>query len=238
MDRYENFKKIADILRALCLISTTESLSGHPTSCLSFSDIAAVLFDKYFRYDLKNPKDHSNDRFILSKGHAAPLLYSIFALAGALPRKELLSLRKFGSVLEGHPTPRWKYVDVATGSLGQGFSVATGIAYIAKKEGYLNKIFTILGDSECAEGQIYEALHFASFYNLSNLIVIVDVNSLGQMGSTMYGHDLKKYQMQFLSFGFKTEIIDGHSFSEIDKALSNAVSNNNKKVKNLIHGQK
>lgn len=222
----EDWRKKADILRALSLISTTKACSGHPTSCLSSADIIMILFDKYFAYDLKDPQNPNNDKLLFSKGHAAPLLYSAFSLCGVVERKKLLTLRKFKSVLEGHPTPRFSYSDVATGSLGQGLSVGAGLAYgIRAETSNTPKVYVLLGDGEVAEGQVYEACNFASFYKLNNLIAIVDINGLGQTGKTPYYYDLSHYENMFYSAGFNTRVINGHNFYEIEGALNEAVYN-------------
>lgn len=162
----------------------------------------SAFFWWFFQQDLKNPKAIYNDRFILSKGHAAPLLYSLYVVAGRFSEEELLTLRKFGSIFEGHPTPKFPYVEVATGSLGQGLSVGLGMAMgLNIKYQRLNikyedipKVFVLMGDSEIAEGQIWEAVELASFYKVDNLIAIVDINRLGQRGETMIGWDIKNYQ--------------------------------------------
>src|SRR3989344_193973 len=215
----------ANILRALCLIATSEASSGHPTSCLSAADVSTVLFDKYFKYDINNPDNVNNDRFILSKGHAAPLLYSVFALAGGLKREKLLTLRKFKSDLEGHPTPRFKYYEASTGSLGQGLSIGAGMALVAKKDKLTYKTYVLLGDGEIAEGQIYEAGNFSSLQNLDNLIAIIDVNSLGQTGKTAFEYNLGHYEKIFSSLGFITQVIDGHNFQEIEQAFDESINN-------------
>jgi transketolase len=225
MSLANNFQEKANLIRKWCLISTTEAKSGHPTSCLSAADIMTVLFDKYFKYDLANPLNLFNDRFVLSKGHAAPLLYSLFAIAGAYPPEELKTLRKFGSRFQGHPTPRFIYTEAATGSLGQGLSVAAGLALVAKREKLPYKAFALLGDGELAEGQVWEAGNFCSFHKLNNLIAILDINRLAQSGQTMFGYDLEKYIERFKGLDFETITIDGHNFYEIDKALEKATTN-------------
>src|SRR6476660_3089292 len=154
----------AKLVRKWCLISTTEAGSGHLTSCLSAADITTVLFDRYFTYDLSNPLNLYNDRFVLSKGHAAPLLYTLFGMAGAYPLEELKTLRKFGSRFEGHPVPKYKYAEAATGSLGQGLSVGAGLALLAKRENLPYKSYVLLGDGELAEGQVWEAANFSSYH--------------------------------------------------------------------------
>src|SRR5436190_15919367 len=221
----EHFKELQDkakLIRKWCLISTTEAESGHPTSCLSAADITALLFDKYFTYDIANPLNLFNDRFILSKGHAAPLLYTLFGMAGAYPLEELKTLRKFGSRFEGHPVPEFIYTEAATGSLGQGLSVAAGLALVAKRENLPYKTYVLCGDGELAEGQIWEAANFSSHYELDNLMAILDINRLGQSQETMFGHHIEKYVSRFQSFGFEVISIDGHDLNEIDQAFDQA----------------
>src|SRR3954464_13470524 len=224
----ENLKEIqakSNLIRKWCLVSTTEAESGHPTSCLSAADITAILFDRYFTYDLDNPLNLYNDRFVLSKGHAAPLLYTLFGMAGAYPLEELKTLRKFGSIFEGHPVPKYKYAEAATGSLGQGLSVGAGLALGAKREGYPNKIYVLTGDGELAEGQIWEAANFAAHEKLDNLIVILDINRFGQSQETMFGHRIEEYVNKFRAFDFEVIAIDGHNYEEINQALQKAVQN-------------
>jgi len=181
------------------------------------------------RYDISNPKNPLNDRFVLSKGHAAPLLYAAFAEAGVIPIEELKTLREFTSDLEGHPTPRLPFVEVATGSLGQGLSCAVGMALNSK---YLDKvdnhIFVLLGDGESAEGSVWEGAEIASYYNLNNLTAIVDVNALGQSQRTMYGHDTEVYRRRFEAFGFQAIAIDGHDMGQIVAALDQALATTDK----------
>ena len=215
----------AKLLRKWILVSTTEAGSGHPTSSMSAADIATVLFEKYFRYDLSNPLNPDNDRFVLSKGHASPLFYALYGLSGAHPLEELKSLRKFGSRLEGHPSMYYPFTDAATGSLGQGLSIGAGLSYISKKEKRSMKTYVFLGDGELAEGQIWEAGNFASYYKLTNLVAIADINRLGQSQETMFGHHVDLYAKRFEAFGFETVVIDGHDFQEIDDALSRAKKN-------------
>lgn len=217
----------SNLVRKWCLISTTEAESGHATSCLSAADITSVLFDRYFTYDLDHPHNLLNDHFVLSKGHAAPLLYTLFGVAGAYPLDELKCLRKFGSNFEGHPTPKYPYAEAATGSLGQGLSVGAGLALLAKREGRTNKTFVLLGDGELAEGQVWEAANFAGYYGLDNLVAIADINRLAQSGESMFGHETEQYAARFKAFGFDVLTIDGHDFGRIDEALQHAVQNNN-----------
>ena len=219
-----NLEKLAKLIRYYILASTTEAGSGHPTSSLSATDLmAALLFGGLFRFDLEQPEHPNNDRLIFSKGHASPLFYALWAAAGKVTEQELLTMRRFGSPLEGHPTVSFTYAEAATGSLGQGLSIGLGMALNAK---YLDKlpyrVFVLLGDSEMAEGSQWEAMQLAAHYRLNNLVGIVDVNRLGQRGETMYGHDLNAYKKRISSFGWKTEVIDGHNVDEILLAYKKA----------------
>jgi transketolase len=180
----------------------------------------AVLFFGHMRYDAKNPHYHNNDRFILSKGHAAPLLYAAWAETGFFPASDLLKLRKFGCDLEGHPTPRLPFVDVATGSLGQGLGVGAGMALAARLDKLDYNTYVLLGDGEIAEGAVWEAASFAGIYKLNNLIAIVDANRLGQSQATAFGHDVGVYAKRFEAFGWRVEVIDGHDIEEISEVLS------------------
>lgn len=226
-------QKKAALVRKWCLASTTTAGSGHPTSCLSAADLMTVLFSDYFKYDIANPQNSLNDRLIFSKGHAAPLLYTLFALSGAFDPKELLTLRKLGSRLEGHPTPEFPYAEVATGSLGQGLSIGAGMAFALRaqvesaklKVESLPRVYVLLGDGEMAEGSVWEAANFASYYKLNNLVAIVDVNRLGQSQETMFGDKVQEYVNRLSSFGWETAVIDGHNFEKIDKAFGSAVRN-------------
>ncbi|MBW4492829.1 MAG: transketolase [Oscillatoria princeps RMCB-10] len=217
--------ELAQQLRADSIRATTAAGSGHPTSSMSAADLMAVLLAKYLRYDFSDPDSPSNDRFVLSKGHAAPLLYAMYRAAGAISDEELMSLRKFGSRLEGHPVPVLPWVDVATGSLGQGLPVAVGLALAGE---YLDKlpyhVWVLLGDSEMAEGSVWEAFELAAHYSLDNLIAIVDVNRLGQRGQTMLGWKTSCYCDRAKAFGWKVIEIDGHNIEEIDRAYGEAVS--------------
>lgn len=222
MENYEDLQAKANLIRKWCLKSTTAAGSGHPTSCLSAADLMAVLFDRYLKYDIDNPLNLHNDRFVLSKGHAAPLLYTLYSLTGAYPLSDLLSLRKYSSHFEGHPTPKFIYADAATGSLGQGLSVAAGFALLAKRGSLPCKNYVLLGDGELAEGQVWEAANFASYHQLSNLVAIADINRLAQSGETMFGWDVEKYEQRFQSFGFKTIVINGHDLEDINNAFEQA----------------
>jgi transketolase len=225
MESFKELQERSKLIRKWCLISTTEAESGHPTSCLSAADITAMLFDKYFTYDIANPLNLFNDRFVLSKGHAAPLLYTLFGMAGAYSLEELKTLRKIGSRFEGHPVPKFIYAEAATGSLGQGLSVGAGLALLAKRENLSYKSYVLSGDGELAEGQIWEAANFASYHKLDNLIAILDINRLAQSGETMFGYHIEKYVDRFKAFGFEVIAIDGHNFEEADKAFEQAVNN-------------
>jgi len=219
----QELQDIANKLRIHSIRATNASNSGHPTSCCSMADILSVLFFDTMRFKVSSPRDPSNDRFVLSKGHAAPILYAAWAESGLFPEEDLLKLRKIDCDLEGHPTPRLSFVDVATGSLGQGLSCAAGMAYTGKhfdKAGY--RVYCLLGDGESAEGSVWEALSFAGHYKLDNLVAIFDVNRLGQSEPTMFQHQLEVYQKRLESFGFHTVVIDGHNIEDILKALDTA----------------
>jgi transketolase len=215
----ELLKGIANQLRIHSITSTTAAGSGHPTSCCSAADVVATLFFGHMRYDPKNPHYHNNDRFILSKGHAAPLLYAAWAETGLFPVSELLKLRQFGCDLEGHPTPRLPFVDVATGSLGQGLGVGVGMALAARLDHLDYNTYVLLGDGEIAEGAVWEAASLAGVYKLNNLIAIVDDNRLGQSQATAFGHDVGVYRKRFEAFGWRVEDIDGHDIEEILEVL-------------------
>lgn len=216
----EILKGIANQLRIHSIAATTAAGSGHPTSCCSAADIVAALFFGHMRYDPKNPHFYNNDRFILSKGHAAPLLYAAWAETGRFPAEELLTLRRLDSELEGHPTPRLPFVDVATGSLGQGLAVGVGMALCARLDNLDYRTYVLMGDGECAEGAVWEAASLAGVNQLNNLIAIVDVNRLGQSQETAFGHNLAAYKKRFEAFGWRTEEIDGHDMDEIVEVLA------------------
>ena len=224
-DTIQALQSMANKLRVHSILATSEAGSGHPTSCMSAADLTAAVFFHAMRYDVADPKNPVNDRFVLSKGHAAPLLYAAWAEAGAFSVDRLLTLRQFGSEIEGHPTPRLPWVEVATGSLGQGLSCGAGMALSTK---YLdkidNRIFVVMGDGEAAEGSVWEAAEIASYYKLDNLIGIVDVNRLGQSQATMYGHDVEVYRRRFEAFGFHAVAIDGHDMAQIVAALDEALT--------------
>ena len=216
----ETLKGIANQLRIHSIAATTAAGSGHPTSCCSAADLVAALFFGHMRYDPKNPHFYNNDRFILSKGHAAPLLYAAWAETGLFPKEDLLKLRQLSSDLEGHPTPRLPFVDVATGSLGQGLSVGVGMALCARLDQLDYRTYVLLGDGECSEGSVWEAASLAGLNHLNNLVAIVDVNRLGQSEPAPLGHDLDAFKRRFEAFGWRTEEIDGHDIEEILEVLA------------------
>uniref|UniRef100_A0A8C8GAQ8 transketolase n=1 Tax=Oncorhynchus tshawytscha TaxID=74940 RepID=A0A8C8GAQ8_ONCTS len=216
-------RNIANRLRINCIKATTAAGSGYPTSCCSVAEIMSVLFFNTMKYRAEDPKNINNDRFILSKGHSAPALYSMWTETGFLKESELLSLCQVESNLEGHPTPKQQFVDVVTGSLGQGLGVACGMAYTGK---YFDKssyhVFCLLGDGELSEGAVWEAMSFASYYQLDNLVAILDINRLGQTDPAPLQHHVEKYQKRCEAFGWHAIIVDGHSVEELCKALSQA----------------
>ncbi|KYM83076.1 Transketolase [Atta colombica] len=219
----QELRDIANKLRIHSIETTQASKSGHPTSCSSMAEIMSVLFFHTMRYKVSAPRDANSDRFVLSKGHAAPILYAAWAEAGLFPTSELLNLRKFDSDLEGHPTPRLNFVDVGTGSLGQGLSVAAGMAYVGKnydKASY--RVYCLIGDGEAAEGSIWEALHFSSYYKLDNLCAIFDINRLGQSEPTSLQHNMEVYRKRLEAFGFNALVVDGHDVEELAKAFHEA----------------
>ncbi len=226
MPREEEIKSLQDEanrLRVHCIRMTTKAGSGHPTTCLSAAEIAACLFFEVMRYDPKDPNGPMNDRFVLSKGHAAPLLYAALADAGAFPTDHLMTLRTLESDLEGHPTPRFPWAYVATGSLGQGLSVGAGMALCWK---YLDKVdrraYVLLGDGETAEGAVWESVALAAHYKLDNLVAVIDVNRLGQSQETMYGHDTDVYAGKLEAFGWRTMTVDGHDCAALLDAFEKA----------------
>ncbi|MDD3520554.1 MAG: transketolase [Actinomycetota bacterium] len=232
MSEIDKLKKISVLLRYYIVNSTTNAGSGHPTSSLSSVELMNVLFfGGFFRYRIDKPDYHNNDRLIFSKGHAAPLLYSLWTVAGAIKEEELMTLRKFMSRLEGHPTHRFPYAEAATGSLGQGLSIGLGMALCAKYIDELPfKTFVLLGDSEMSEGSQWEAIQIACHYKLDNLIGIIDVNGLGQRGQTLFGKNIYEYEKRISSFGWKTILINGHDINEIEKAYKEALMAKEKPV--------
>ncbi len=223
-------KQVALNLRIDSVKATTESKSGHPTSCMAIADLVSVIFFKFLKYDIKNPKNPNNDRFILSIGHTIPIIYAAWKNLNVITEKELLDLRKFNSVLEGHPTPRFEYNEAATGSLGQGLAIGVGMALNAKHDKLDYKTFVMIGDGEAAEGSVWEAAELATHYKLDNLITILDCNRLGQSGESIHGHDVEKFERKFQAFGFKTFSIDGHNIQEIFDTLNSAYNIKNQPV--------
>ncbi|MGH9309754.1 MAG: transketolase, partial [Vicinamibacterales bacterium] len=215
-------RNVATRLRIDSVASTTAAGSGHPTTCLSAAEIMAVLFFSEMRFDPKDPQNPDNDRFVLSKGHAAPVLYAAWAEAGLFPREQLLELRKFESDLEGHPTPRLPFVDVTTGSLGQGICAAVGIALNARRIGSPYRTYVLLGDGEIAEGSVWEAADAASHHKLDSLCAIVDANALGQSQPTEFGHDLDRIAARWTAFGWNAITLDGHDVQALLDALEKA----------------
>jgi transketolase len=215
-------KEKARRLAILSMMSTTAAGSGHPTSCLSAAELMAGIFFYAMKIDPKNPNSNDSDRFVMSKGHAAPILYAALADAGVFPESRVMTLRQFSSEIEGHPTPRIPGVDAATGSLGQGLSVGAGLAIGARLDKSPTRVYVMLGDGEMAEGQIWEAAEFAGYYKLDNLTVFADVNALGQSQPTMYQHDMEVYRKKFEAEGFAAEVIDGHDVATVLAAIDRA----------------
>ncbi len=222
MDKKKALEKIAQRLRIHSFKMTTKAGSGHPTTCSSMAELAACLFFDEMRYNIHDPFDWSNDEFVLSKGHAAPLLWAAYAEAGIISQKSLMNLRKITSTLEGHPTPRMKWVKAATGSLGQGLSVGVGLALAMKLGKCPRRVYVVLGDGECAEGAVWEAANQAALAGLDNLCAILDINRLGQSGVTMHEYDLDAYERKFKAFGWNAIQIDGHNIPQILSALKKA----------------
>src|SRR6476659_4436435 len=215
-------KNIATRLRIDSARATSEAGSGHPTSCFSMVEIMAELFFAELRFDPKYPKNPDSDRFVLSKGHAAPILYAAWAEAGAFDRAELLKLRRIDSDLEGHPTPRLPFVDVATGSLGQGICAAIGSALNARRIKSDYRTYVLLGDGESAEGSVWEAANTGAMDAPDNLCAITDVNGLGQSRATMWKHDLEQFARRWRAFGWHVVTIDGHDINQVLDAFAEA----------------
>jgi transketolase len=218
----ETIKEKARRLSILSMMETTAAGSGHPTSCMSAAELVAGTYFYAMKFDPKNPNSPDGDRFVLSKGHAAPVLYAALAEAGVFPESRLMTLRQFSSELEGHPTPRIPGVDAATGSLGQGLSVGAGLAIAARMDKSPTRVYVLMGDGEMAEGQVWEAAEFAGHYQLDNITVLADVNALGQSEPTMYQHDMETYRRKFESEGWAAEVIDGHDVAAVLAALDRA----------------
>ena len=225
MTDQERWQELGQQLRVDSVRAAAAAGSGHPTSSMSAADLMAVLLDGYLHYDFSDPENPANDHLIFSKGHASPLVYSLFKAAGAITDEELLSFRKFGSPLEGHPTPVLPWVDVATGSLGQGLPIAVGVALAGKRLDRLPyHVWALCGDSEMAEGSMWEAFEHAAYGRLDNLTAIIDVNRLGQRGETMHGWDLDSYVRRAEACDWHAIAIDGHDVAAIDAAYAEALS--------------
>jgi len=217
-------------MRVSSLVMTTVAGSGHPTSALSCADLVAALFFYAMRYDLTNPVNPANDRLILSKGHASPVVYAAYKELGVLSDKDLVGYRSINSPLEGHPTHRFAHTEAATGSLGMGLSVGLGMRLAARQQGYASRIFVLMGDSEIAEGSVWEAAELAAHYNASRLVGIIDCNGLGQTGATLHEHHAQRYADKFDAFGWKTFVIDGHDMQQIMFTLEKAAHVDDKPV--------
>jgi transketolase len=225
MNDQELWRELGQQLRVDSVRAAAAAGSGHPTSSMSAADLMAVLLAKYLHYDFDSPENPMNDHLVFSKGHASPLVYSIFRAAGAITDKDLLSFRKMGSRFQGHPTPILPWVDVATGSLGQGLPIAVGIALAGKRLDRLPyRVWVVCGDSEMAEGSMWEAFAAASHEGLDNLTAIIDVNRLGQRGETMLGWNTGTYARRAEAFGWRAIEIDGHDVTEIDAAFQHATA--------------
>lgn len=214
---------IGNRIRINSILATTKSKSGHPTSSSSCAEVLSVLFFRVMKYKADSPRDPAADRFVMSKGHACPALYAAWVETGHLSQADFMTLREYGSIYEGHPTPKIDFIDVATGSLGQGLGMAAGMAYAAK---YIDKsscrVFCLLGDGEMAEGAVWEAMAFASHYKLDNLVAIIDVNRLGQSEETALGHDIATYCKRASAFGWNAVEVDGHNVEQLCKEFHHA----------------
>uniref|UniRef100_A0AC35F9Z0 Transketolase-like pyrimidine-binding domain-containing protein n=1 Tax=Panagrolaimus sp. PS1159 TaxID=55785 RepID=A0AC35F9Z0_9BILA len=228
-DQISKIGDAANRMRISAIDMTCASKSGHPTSSASAAEIVATLFFGEMRYSVEHPRHVGADRFILSKGHACPILYAAWEEAGLLTREQTLTLRKIDSDIEGHPTPRLNFIDVATGSLGQGLGYAAGMAYVGK---YVDKasyrVYTLLGDGESSEGAVWEAAAFSAHYKLDNLVAIVDVNRLGQSEAAPLGHNIEMFADRFRAFGFHAIVVDGHDVAALLKAFAEAKTIKNK----------
>src|SRR5439155_14468836 len=224
MDKVQEWNELAAQLCVDSIRCSTAAGSGHPTSSMSAAHLAAVLYSDHLRFDVDDPKNPGNDRFVLSKGHAAPLLFSVFKAIGAIPDQELLSFRKFRSPLQGHPAPvpEMPWVDVATGSLGQGLPIGLGMALAMRLDDTGARAWVLMGDSELAEGSVWEAMENASFHEVRNLVGILDMNRLGQRGPTMLQWDGDRYAARAEAFGWRALQVDGHDVAAIDEAYRTA----------------
>ncbi|HJR98691.1 MAG TPA: transketolase [Actinomycetota bacterium] len=223
-DRVQLWNDLAAQIGVDSIRCTTEAGSGHPTSSLSCAHLLAVLYASHLRYDVEDPKSPANDRFVMSKGHAAPALYSALKAIGAISDEELLTLRRFGSPLQGHPAPvpELPWIDVATGSLGQGLAVGLGMALAMRLDGTGGRVFVLLGDSESSEGSVWEAMEAAAFHEVDDLVAILDMNRLGQRGPTMHGWNGDLFARRAQAYGWHTIEIDGHDVASIDAAYAEA----------------
>jgi transketolase len=229
MSAVERRRELGQQFRVDSVRMAAAANSGHPTSAMSAADLLAVLVDGYLRYDFSQPTSPANDRLVFSKGHASTLLYAIYRAAGVVTEDEILTYRKYGSMLEGHPTPRIPWVDVATGSLGQGLPIGVGMALAAKHLEHLpTRVWVLCGDSEMAEGSMWEAFEHAAHFGLDNLTAIIDVNRLGQRGETMVGWDVDVYAARAEAFGWNAIEVDGHDLDAVDEAFRQAVATTGK----------
>ena len=224
MGTVNEWNEVAAQLGVDSIRSSTAAGSGHPTSSLSAAHLLAVLWSDHLRYDVADPKSLANDRFVLSKGHASPLMFSVLKAVGAITDEQLLTFRRFGSPVQGHPVPlpEMPWIDVATGSLGQGLPIALGMALAMKMDAIPARVWCLMGDSEVAEGSVWEAMENASHHGADNLIGILDVNRLGQRGPTMLEWDLDAYAARARSFGWHPIEVDGHDVAAIDAAYAEA----------------
>jgi transketolase len=206
--------RMAQKLRRLSIESTTEAGSGHPTSCMSAAEIVSVLFFDEMRWDPRDPSGRQADIFVLSKGHAAPVLWAALSEAGAID-DDIMTLRRHDSRLEGHPTPLLPWVRVTTGSLGQGLSNGSGMAWARKLDGEQGRVYVLMGDGEAAEGSVWEAADWAGFHGLSNVCAIIDLNRLGQSGPTMHQHQAEVFEQRLRAFGWEAAIVDGHDVAAL-----------------------
>lgn len=221
MSDIAKLEELSRLVRNYILTMTTKAGSGHPTSALSATDLMVALYFGKLRFDLKNPQNLNNDRVIFSKGHASPLFYALYRVAGVVSDKDLDSYRKKGSNLEGHPRPNFPYAEAATGSLGQGLSIGLGMGMASKLDDISNNVYVLMGDSELAEGSVWEAFEIASYHHVDNLVAIVDINRLGQRGPTMLEWDVEKYRARIEAFGWEVHEVDGHDMEAVSHILDN-----------------